>query len=235
MGLFNFFKKNTQKSDNEKFITFAEPENEQLKKDVLEFIEQEVKFGFDHKRDILEAVWTAGFEDEDQLDEAWLKHIITLLYNAHQEESIEWKKPNDVDRLAKIFDELNQDKIIALHKAGYTKQDGYSDVREVVHLLKTQNIAPLGYCFYHMQDLERAISPSSKNLFLAFDDIHQNTENAILIGQKIVKKLQENGFAVEWNGTIEQRIEIKNINWQKVPDNQSWGITRAMEYLQKNS
>jgi len=85
-----------------------------------------------------------------------------------------------------------------------------------------------------MQDLERAISPSSKNLFLAFDDIHQNTENAILIGQKIVKKLLEKGFTVEWNETIEQRIEIKNINWQKVPNNQSWGITRAMEYLQKS-
>jgi hypothetical protein len=199
----------------------------------LELIQQEVKFGFNQAEDILEVVWTAGFEDEDDLDEEWLKHIITFYYSKHQKQSADWKRPSDVDKLAEVFDELNQDNIIALHKAGYTKQDGYSDVNEVVNLLKVQDIIPEGYCFYHTQDLERAISPSSKSLFLAFDDICQNNEKAILIGRKIVNKLQQKGFSVEWNETIEQRIEIKNMNWQKVPDNQAWGIARAIENLQK--
>lgn len=234
MGLFDFLKKHNSKPKEESNIHLNESEDTELKSEVLEFVKQEVKFGFNNEEDILEAVWTAGFENEDQLNEEWLKQIISEHYNSYQSESKKWTKPTDFDKLAKVFDELNQEKVIALHKAGYTKQDGYSDVGEVVHLLKAGNIVPLGYCFYHTQDLEGAVEPTSKNLFLAFDDINQNTEKAILLGQKIVAKLKDNGFTVEWNETIEQRIEIKDISWQKIPDGQPWGITRAMEYLYKD-
>jgi hypothetical protein len=222
MGIFNFLKKKKQ---------FTEPTDEELKNEVLEFIKQEVLFGFDNQEEILEAVWEAGFDDEDELNEGWLKQVIAELYSLHQTESKQWKKPTDFDTLAKVFDELNQEKIIALHNAGYTKQDGYDDASEIVDLLSAINIVPIGYCFYHTQDLERAVDPESKNLLLAFDDINQDNENAIVIGQKIVSKLKENGFTVEWNGTIEERIEIQNILWQKIPDGQPWGIARAIEYL----
>lgn len=234
MGLFDFFKKNIQKTEHNNSLLAKEPTDEELKTEVLEFIHQEVKFGFNNQEDILEAIWAAGFENEDELDEEWLKQIIAQHYNEYQKESQQWTKPTDFDKLAKIFDELNQEKIISLHKAGYTKQDGYSDVHEVVDLLKPKNIVPIGYCFYHTQDLERVIEPTSKSLFLAFDDINQDTEKAILIGQKIEAKFTDNGFTVEWNGTIEQRIEIKNISWQKIPDAQSWGITRTIEFLHKS-
>lgn len=234
MGLFDFFKKNNPKSSTENSFQSLEPTDKELKNEVIEFVKQEVKFGFYNQDDILEAIWTVGFENEDQLNEEWLKSVIAEHYNHYQTESKKWTKPTDFDKLAKIFDELNQEKIIALHKAGYTKQEGYSDVREVVDLLKAKNITPIGYCFYHTQDLERAVKPTSKNLFLAFDDINQNTDKAILLGQKIVTKFKENGFTVEWNETIEQRIEVKNISWQKVPDGQPWGITRTIEYLHKS-
>lgn len=234
MGLFDFLKRNNSKFSTEKSLQTLEPTDEELKVEVLEFIKQEVKFGFNNQEDILEAIWTVGFENEDQLDEEWLKHIIAIHFNEYQKESQQWKKPTDFDKLAKIFDELNQEKIISLHNAGYTKQDGYSDVREVVDLLKDKNIVPIGYCFYHTQDLERVIEPTVKSLFLAFDHINQDTEKAILIGKKIAAKFTDNGFTVEWNETIEQRIEIKNISWQKIPDGQPWGITRAIEYLHKS-
>lgn len=227
MGIFDLFKKKNT-------LQFTEPTDNELKNEVLEFIKREVQFGFDNQADILESVWDAGFEDEDELHENWLKQVIAEHYNHHQTESKKWTMPTDFDKLAKVFDELNQEKIIALHKAGYTKQDGYSDVGEVVDLLSTKNIVPLGYCFYHTQDLERAIEPTSKNLLLAFDDINENDENAIVIGQKITKKLNDNGFTVEWNGTVEERIEIKNISWQKIPDEQPWGIARAIEYLHRS-
>ena len=233
MELFNFLKSNNSKPKEKSNILLDEPKDIELKNEVLEFIKQEVKFGFDNEEDILEAVWAAGFENEDQLNEEWLKQVISEHYNVYRSESKKWTKPTDFDKLAKVFDELNQEKVIALHKAGYTKQDGYSDVGEVINLLKAKNIVPLGYCFYHTQDLERAIESTSKNLFLAFDDINQNTEKAILLGQKIATKLRNNGFTVEWNETIEQRIEIKNILWQKIPDGQPWGITRTIEYLHK--
>ena len=229
MGIFNFSIKKKP---------FAEPTNENLKNEVLEFIKQKVRFGFDNQAAILETI-SDVFYNESELNEDWLKQVIAEQYNQYQTESKKWIKPTDFDKLAKVFDELNQEKIIALHNAGYTRQDGYGDVGEVFHLLRAKNIVPSGYCFYHTQDLERAVDPANKNLFLAFGDINQNkinqnNEKGILIGQKIVSKLKENGFAVEWNGTIDQRIEIKNITWQKIPDEQSWGIARAIEYLHKS-
>ena len=229
MRTFNFFEEKKQ---------FAEPTNENLKSEVLEFIKQQVKFGFENQAKILETI-SDVFYGESELNEDWLKQVISEHYDHYQTESKKWTKPTDFDTLAKVFDELNQEKIIALHNAGYTRQDGYSDVGEVFYLLKAKNIVPFGYCFYHTQDLERAVDPANKYLFLAFGDINQNkinqnNEQGILTGQKIVSKLKENGFAVEWNGTLEQRIKIKNITWQKIPDGQSWGIARAIEYLHKS-
>jgi hypothetical protein len=232
MGLFDFFKKgNKPASVSTTHSNSMEPIDGELKEEVLEVIKQEVKFGFDHEAEILETIWTMGFENEDQLNETWLQQMIAKDYHQHQLESKQWPRPTDFDSLAKVFDKLNSEKIIALHKAGYTKQDGYSDVAEVVDVLKAKDIVPLGYCFYHTQDLERAVDPASRNLFLAFDDIEQNTDRAIAIGKRMVSLLQEHGLKTEWDGTIEQRIEIKDITWQKTPDNQDWGMARAIEYL----
>ena len=209
----------TERADNE------------LKNEIIAYIQQEVHFGFNSEAEILQSTWDYGIEDEDQLDERWLRQVIAGYYDRHQEESKNWKRPTDFDRLAKVFDELNSEGIIALHKAGYTKQDGYSDVGEVIQMLSRSSIKPLGYCFYHTQDLERAIDPEIQNLFLAFDDIRQDDENALLVGRKIVAKLNENGLKTEWDGTIDQRIEIKNIYWQKVPDGEDWGMERAVRQL----
>ncbi len=225
MGIFDFFKRIKNNSSESELL------NEEMD-EVVEFIKQEIKFGFDYPEEILESVWAFGFENEDKLDEKWLNETIKKYYNRHLKESEKWKRPTDFDKLAQIFDELNQEKIIALHKAGYTKQDGYDDVNEVVNLLQAKNIKPKGFCFYHIQDLERVIVSGS--LFLAFDDIKQNTENAILLGKKIVAKLEKNNFLVEWNETVEQRIEIKDLLWQKIPDKQPWGITRAIKFLHKS-
>lgn len=38
-----------------------------------------------------------------------------------------------------------------------------------------------------------------------------------------------------WDKTDDQRIEIKDLNWQKIPDGQSWGITRAVDFLNQSS
>lgn len=233
MGFFDFLKNKSNNLKDKKVLKFFEPKDENLKNEVIEFIKQEILFGFNNKEDILEAIWSVGFENEEQLDENWLKKIISDFYISRQNESKEWKKPTDFDKLAKVFDELNRERIVALHKAGYTKQDGYSDVRETLSLVKA-NVQPIGFCFYHTQDLERAIDPTIKNLFLAFDDIKQNDENAIKIKKLIVKKLNENGLQTEWNERTDERIKIKGISWQKTPDNRAWGITRTVEELNKS-
>lgn len=73
-----------------------------------------------------------------------------------------------------------------------------------------------------------------RNLYLGFDSPAQNDQEALLVAGKIVSALRENKFDVHWSGTVDQRIEIRNINWQKVPDNGNWGPERVINILTKS-
>lgn len=223
MGFFNFLKKRDESNKNHSV-------SEDLKAEIEDAIADQIRFGFYDEKEIFDVILDMFYEEE--INELWLKQLISVSYQAYRKEAENWQKPTDFDKLAKIFDELNESRIIALHRAGYTKQDGYSDVSEVNGILKKRNIESVGYCFYHTQDLMRAISEG--NLFLAFDDITQDDTKAIELGKLIVKKLNENGFSTEWNETVEQRIEIKNISWEKIPDDEDWGLGRAIKLLNNN-
>jgi hypothetical protein len=190
--------------------------NSELKKEIIESVNNEVAFGFSTKEEIFDDISDMFYEEE--IDEDWLKKIIDEKYDAHVEESKSWKKPTDFERLSDIFSELNDENIITLHKAGYTRQDGYGDVAEVAAILKEDGVEPIGYCFYHTQDLERAIDPEIRNLFLCFDSFDQSNEKAIEIGKMITDKLSKAGFKTSWNGTVNERIKIEDILWLKTPE-----------------
>lgn len=201
-----------------------------LKEEAEEQIYKEVHFGFDTKEQIYEGI-IEMFYDEEEIDEKWIEMEVEKQYNEHQIESKKWKYPTDFERLEKVFYELNRNGIIAIHKAGYTKQDGYDDVDEILEQLRKNEIKTSGYCFYHTQDLERAIFPEIGNLYLAFDSHNQNDKEAINIGNKIVELLEKYEFQVEWNKSINTRILITKINWQKKPDHEDWSLNRSIKII----
>jgi hypothetical protein len=204
--------------------------SQEIKDEALEQVEKDVQFGFESKEEMLESI-AEMFYNVDNFDEKWLKNIIAEKFEQHIEESKSWSKPTDFDRLAKAFDELIQQKIVCLHKAGYTKQDGIDDCGEVTKEIENIGIKPIGFCFYHTQDLERAIDPKVKNILLGFGCLKQDDKKALLIGHKIANILRQNNFDVKWNETIDQRIEIININWKKLPDDIDWGLQRNVEIM----
>ena len=97
---------------------------------------------------------------------------------------------------------------------------------ELVRELQENNLVVRGYCFYHTQDLERAVDPEIRNLYLGFDSPTQDDDEAVEVGKLICETLRKNGFEYEWNETIDQRIQIKNLNWQKVPSDDDFGAIR---------
>lgn len=204
---------------------------ETLKEEVLVQVELDVLFGFENEEEIFEGICDM-FYDEEDLDEIWLQQVIHERYQQHQKDSLSWEKPTDFDKLAQTFDALIAEKIVCLHKAGYTKQDSESDCNEAMEILKQEfAIEAIGFCYYHTQDLERAFCHEMKNLYIGFDSATGDDNEALSIARKIISELQNNGFEVEWAGSIEQRIEIKNISWQKVPDDEDWGIDRVIQIL----
>ena len=202
------------------------------KHEVIEQLEKEILFGFYNANDLLETI-SDMFYNEENFDENWLKDEIDTRLKKHQKGSLNWAKPTDFDRLVLAFDSLIKDKIIALHKAGYTRQDGEGDCAEIIEELNNNGIKVLGYCYYHTQDLERAIG-DEPTLFIGYDSYNHNDELAMDVANKIVKTLETNGFKVNWNGSLETRIQISAINWQKTVDNIDYNYSRVLDILQPN-
>lgn len=203
-----------------------------LKDEALEQIELDVKFGFENEQQIFEGLEDMFYE-EDDIDEEWLKQTIHQQYNQHQKEALQWTKPTGFEKLAKAFDQLIVQKIVCLHNAGYTKQDGEGDCMETIERLDELGVKANSFCYYHSQDLARAVDPNTRNLYLGFDSVTQNDDEALQVAQMIVAALRENGLQVKWPGTVTQRIEIVNIDWKKIPDDEEWGAERVIQMLTK--
>jgi hypothetical protein len=204
---------------------------DQLKSEILEQLKCDIQFGFENEAQLFESL-SDMFYEEEQLDEAWLRQLIREHYAAHQYESRSWTLPTDFDRLAAAFDELvQQHKIVCLHNAGITMSDGETDCMEVVAQLEHAGIVANGYCFYHSQDLMRAIDAECRNLFIAFDSPDQDNDKAIIVAKQIIDTLKRYHFEVAWPGTVDERIEIRHIDWKKVPDNKDWRAGRVLALL----
>lgn len=196
-----------------------------------------IKSGFESLDDIiddtLEAVEEEGWESE--IPEEWVRETLSREYAKKEEESKLWLHPTDTEKLHEVFDKLCKNRIVALHNAGYTQSDAIYDVQDVWKDLEGEGVKPIGYCYYHGQDLERVIT--SGTLCLGFyGEKEKNDKEAILIGHKIVEAFEAAGFAVEWNGAASKRIEIKDFKWQNVftsydDVDEKWGYERVLQLM----
>jgi hypothetical protein len=207
--------------------------NEEVKQEALTQVELDIMGGFESEEELFENIRDMFYE-EDNFDEEWLQKIIAEKFQNHQDESVGWKHPTDFEKLANTFDELIKEKIVCLHNAGITKSDGEGDCMEVIERLAKLGIKAIGFCYYHSQDLARAVDPEIRNLYLGFDSPTQDDNEALMVANKIVDKLRKNGFEVSWPATVSERIEIKNIDWKKIPDDQDWGGERVIQILTAN-
>lgn len=207
---------------------------QEIKDEALEQLETDIKFGFESEQELYDSIRDMFYNEED-FDEEWLRKTISTKYYQHQQDSSKWKKPTDFDRLAKAFDKLILGHIVCLHNAGHTKQDGESDCMETIEQLSELGIKTIGFCYYHSQDLARAVNSDIRSLYIGFGSATQNEGDTLQVGNKIVSILKEYNFDVVWTGSVDQRIEIKNINWQKVPDDENWRSGRVISLMTKQS
>jgi len=200
-----------------------------LKTEIADEIKAFIKSGFFDKEETFENIHDMFYNET--LDKAWVKQEIKKQYEQQLAEQATWQKETDFDRIAWVFDKLNSSGIIALHNAGYTRQDGEGDTEQIHEDLKAKGIKTRGYCFYHTQDMERAIK--GDNLFLAFGDFEGNGKLGEDIGREIVAALHEKGFKTDWNGSIEKRIEVVGLKWQKRFGNDNCSNERAIKLLNR--
>jgi Domain of unknown function (DUF6891) len=148
---------------------------------------------------------------EDDADEAMLRGALAPEFDKKAAAEASWPDTTDCDRLDQAFEELNSRGVIAIHNAGYTMSDGISDVSEVLRERRRKDIK--GYCFYHGQDVERAVAGGG--LMIAFGDLDDDTTRKREIGRLVKDLLQQSGLAVEWNDHPETRLNIPSLDWKR--------------------
>ncbi|HAR72678.1 MAG TPA: hypothetical protein DCR77_04635, partial [Flavobacteriaceae bacterium] len=184
---------------------------------IYESIENQVRMGFlpldEIKDNILDEIEDNEFENE--ISEDWATQHIEAEWQSRLNETKTWKSPTDTERLIAAFDELCDQNIIALHNAGYTTSDGEYEVVDVEQKLRDNGIVSNGYCFYHEQDLSRAIAKEDPSLYIAFQKV-DNEDDAVTIavGKKVVEVLKKHQFEVAWNESPTTKILIPNFKWE---------------------
>jgi hypothetical protein len=147
---------------------------------------------------------------EDGADEALLRAAVRPEFARKAAAQASWPARTDCDRLDEAFGELGAHGILALQNAGLTMSDGRSDVADVLQQRGRKKFR--GYCFYHGQDLERAVA--GEGLWLAFDLDNDGGKKAE-VGRAVKAALEKHGFAVEWNGDPETRLRVPGIDWKR--------------------
>jgi hypothetical protein len=154
---------------------------------------------------------------EDQLSEAWgdvdaekMRRSLAEAFREKADAEARWPAETDCDRLDRAFAQLEKLGICAVQNAGYTQSDGHAEVAHALEELGRKRFH--GYCFFHGQDLERAISGSG--LLLAFGDLGADPAKTVQVGQKIVSVLAAEGFTTTWDGKDTSRIDVR-IDWKR--------------------
>jgi hypothetical protein len=147
---------------------------------------------------------------EEDADESLIRAAVRPEFEKKYAAEMTWPNTTDFDRLDGVFDKLDKRGIVCLHNAGYTMSDGRDDASEMIHRWPGKY---WGYCFYHGQDVERAVAGTG--VMLAFSDLENKDEQMLKVALTIKEELELAGFNIEWNGSLDRRIDIPMFDWKK--------------------
>ena len=148
---------------------------------------------------------------EEDADEELLRAAVEPEFARKAEAEKTWPAVTDCDRLDQAFAALDARGIIALHNAGLTMSDGLTEVFEVQE--RRGRDRGKGYCFYHGQDLDRAVAGAG--LLIAFGAVDDNEVDNTEIGRTVRDVLRSFGLTVEWNGTPTSRLNLFPLDWKR--------------------
>ena len=156
---------------------------------------------------MINALSKSGFFNKDE--------IIEILEDEFIEENIDFSQfdisLNEFDnvnfnKLDKVFKLLVDENIVAIHNCGYDIEEGVNDAFELLVHLKNNNYSPEGFCFYTCEDVEEAILENK--LKITFGDFENDENKALDIGKIVCNSLKSENFEINWDGTINNQIEI---------------------------
>ena len=151
------------------------------------------------------------FEKDEACDEDYLINLVKEEWQTKIAQEQQCPKITDCDRLDLLFRKFSEQGIVAIQNAGADLSEGIEYISEILEEIGNEDI--IGYCFYHEQDIERALEDDI--LTLAFGDLDDIDIQKIEIGKKIIEIIQEQGLSAKWDGSPDNYIEITPIKWQR--------------------
>ena len=196
--------------------------NQELMDEVNYEIQLLIKSGFYSDDEILEII------DDEFIEENISKDILSKLFFENKENigAIDVDS-EDFINLKNAFLDLTKENIISIHNAGYDIEEGIQDSFELFVHLRNNKYSPIGFCFYSFEDIEEAIEEN--NLSIAFGDFEYDEKKGLEIAKKIVDVLKGYDFKINWNESVDERIEIKGFNWKKHFDGKDYSMDGALE------
>jgi hypothetical protein len=150
---------------------------------------------------------------DDEVDENWLRELIVAEVAAKRAAEQTWPAVTDWDRLDRVFQALQQQGIIALHRAGFTQSDGLEEVEDDYQEMGGEASGYTGHCFYTEQDQHQALDGSG--MCIGVGHLSGNDAKGVEVGHLLRAALEAEGFSVEWNGTIGYRLFVKGFHYQR--------------------
>lgn len=173
-----------------------------------------VRSGFYSIDDVVEFFRQIATDDPDAglkpetVDED-VKRLFRAAKDALTADAAHWPEMTDNDKLTAAFDELTKSGIRAEENYGYEASDCGELYREIRGDTKWK-----GYCFYHNQDLVRAVLDGVLMIrFCAAVDKPTDEENR-QIGNTVANTLRTNGLTPGWNGDPGNTISLL-LKWQR--------------------
>ncbi len=148
---------------------------------------------------------------EEDANEGMLRSAVDPEFDKKEAAEATWPEMTDCDRLTAAFAELEADGFAAIENAGMTMSDGLDDTLEVYQRLGKEQVH--SYCFYHGQDMERAINGGG--LMIAFGHFSSDTEAKMAAGKKVCQLLKKHGLRPAWEEDPEKRIYVPEFDWKR--------------------
>ena len=124
-----------------------------------------------------------------------------------------WPALTDCDRLDQAFAALNRQGVIGLHNVGFSESEGLQEIHSVYVERGGQALGVRGYCFYHAEDVERAVA--GLGLYLSYGASDANIQRGVEMGATICASLCKAGLVVHWDGEIGKRLHLLPLAWQR--------------------
>ena len=193
--------------------TVHEKAKNMLKPDVIEEITTLVRMGIYDKTQLVHILCEEKYEP-GELEPTAVAAVIDDEWTKWESQKTTWPAVTDCDRLDSAFVAIGKHAIIALHNAGYTQNDGYELFLDAYDSISPKS-SIIGYCYYHGQDLERAVR--GEGLYIAFGPVDPSEEESKgpKIGNFVRDELIRAGLNVDWNGTFASRIYLPSLAWQR--------------------